>query len=234
MQTISHSDFVVGIFRKELKNRFLCEVNIDGEDVVCYVPSSCHLSNFLKLDGKKVLLVPTATPKSRTKYALFAVPYKRSYIILNTSMANRIIEANISSRKFSFLGKRKIVEKERVINNYKSDLYLPETKTIIEVKSVISLKREAPFPTVYSERTVQQLKQLYNLLESGYRACFVITSLHPYIDRVVIDTSSEFYKELKRCQEKGLIVAAYTSKLEKEHLQLGKCIEIKYETLQRH
>ena len=66
-------------------------------------------------------------------------------------------------------------------------------------------------------------------MESGYRACFVITSLHPYIDRVVIDTSSEFYKELKRCQEKGLIVAAYTSKLEKEHLQLGKCIEIKYE-----
>ena len=231
MQTLSRCDFVVGVFRKELKNRFLCEVNIDGEDVVCYVPSSCRLSNFLKLDGKEVLLVPTVTPQSRTQYSLFAVPYKRSYIILNTSMANRIIEANISNRKFSFLGKRKIVEKERVINNYKSDLYLPETKTIIEVKSVISLNREALFPTVYSERTVQQLKQLYDLLGSGYRACFVIISLHPYIDKVVIDTTSDFYKELKRCQAEGLIVKAYTSKLGNEHLQLGKHIDIKFEAV---
>ena len=42
-------NFKTGIFIRELKNRFLCEVEIDSESVVCYVPSSCHLSNFLKL-----------------------------------------------------------------------------------------------------------------------------------------------------------------------------------------
>lgn len=57
--------------------------------------------------------------------------------------------------------------------------------------------------------------------------------MNPYIDRVLIDTSSDFYKELKRCQEKGLIIKAYTSRLEKERLQLGKCIEIKCEALKR-
>lgn len=89
MQTASNPGFIIGTFKKELKNRFLCEVQIDGTDVVCYVPSSCHLSNFLKLEGKKVLLVPTKTPNSRTPYALFAVPYKRNYIVLNISMAWR-------------------------------------------------------------------------------------------------------------------------------------------------
>ena len=106
MQTTSNPEFVTGIFKKELKNRFLCEVQINGRDVVCYVPSSCHLSNFLQLEGEKVLLVPTQTPNSRTPFAVFAVPYKRNYIVLNTSMANRAVEASLTSRRFCFLGKR--------------------------------------------------------------------------------------------------------------------------------
>ena len=111
MQATVFDDFRTGIFVKELKNRFLCEVEIDSELVVCYVPSSCHLSNFLKLNKKEVLLVPTATPNSRTKYALFAVPYKKNYIVLNTSMANRAIEESLKSRLFAYLGKRKNVIK---------------------------------------------------------------------------------------------------------------------------
>ena len=68
MQAASNSRFTKGTFKKELKNRFLCEVQINGEDVVCYVPSSCHLSNFLQLEGKKVLLTPTQTPNYSIKY----------------------------------------------------------------------------------------------------------------------------------------------------------------------
>lgn len=74
--------FKTGIFIRELKNRFLCEVEIESEKMVCYVPSSCHLSNFLKLSKKEVLLVPNTSPKSKTSYALFAVPYKKNYIVL--------------------------------------------------------------------------------------------------------------------------------------------------------
>ena len=78
----SNTEFIIGKFKRELKNRFLCEVQIDGRDVVCYVPSSCHLSNFLQLEGKRVILIPTQTQNSRTKYALFAVPFKKNYIFL--------------------------------------------------------------------------------------------------------------------------------------------------------
>ena len=104
MQTVdTPSKFIEGIFIKELKNRFLCEVLIDGVSTVCYVPSSCHLGNFLDLQSKKVLLVRTQTPKSRTQYALFAIPYKRSQIILNTSMANFAVVNSLRGRRFSYL-----------------------------------------------------------------------------------------------------------------------------------
>lgn len=50
-----------GIFNKELKNRFLCEVLVEDEVVECYASSSCRLDNFIDLHGKQVLLLPTGS-----------------------------------------------------------------------------------------------------------------------------------------------------------------------------
>lgn len=228
MQTASDLRFVVGTFKSELKNRFLCEVQIDNEDVVCYVPSSCHLSNFLQLEGKKVLLVPTKTAGSRTPYALFAVPYKQSHIILNTSIANRAIENSIHGRRFSFLGKRKNIIIEHTVDGYKSDLFLPASDTIIEVKSIISVNDKAIFPTVYSERTINQLKAIYSILLKGYKVCLAIVSLNPYVKNIQIDRTTEFYTELVQCLDAGLILKAYTCRLQNDKVLIDKeiCIEI--------
>lgn len=224
----SNSIYTSGVFIRELKNRFLCEVKIDGKVEECYVPSSCHLSNFLQLEGKRVLLVPIQTPSSRTKYALFAVPFKKNYIVLNTSMANRAIESGLRGRRFSYLGKRKKWLKEHKIDGYKADLYIPSTKTIVEIKSIISTKEPAIFPTVYSERTINQLKQIQQLLLNGYRVCFMIVSLHPYAKNVTIDRSTEFYSELSKCLEVGLIVKAYTSRVENDVIKIDKEIGVNW------
>lgn len=228
MQTTSNLSFIIGTFKKELKNRFLCEVQINGEDVVCYVPSSCHLSNFLQLEGKNVLLVPTQAPNSRTPYALFAVPYKRNYIVLNTSMANKAVESSIQGKRFSYLGKRNDYITEHTIDGYKADLYLPSAKTIVEVKSVISVSNNAKFPTVYSERTLKQLASILELLQNGYRVCFAIVSLHPYTKAVDIDSCTEFYNELVKCMDAGLIIKAYTSRLRESGFAIDKEIPINY------
>lgn len=228
MQTTSNTGFVIGTFKRELKNRFLCEVSIDGEDVVCYVPSSCHLGNFLKLEGKQVLLVPTQSPNVRTKFALFAVPYKHNYILLNTSMANRAVETSLQSRRFSYLGKRKNVLKEHVVEEYKADLFLPDSNTIIEVKSVISLGNTGHFPTIYSERTLRQMDLMLNLLHNGYRVYLIIVSLHPYLKELQIETDSEFYVALKKCIDAGLILKSYTSKLHNKTVSIDKEIHIHY------
>ena len=225
----SNSIYTSGVFIRELKNRFLCEVKIDGKVEECYVPSSCHLSNFLQLEGKRVLLVPIQTPNSRTKYALFAVPFKKNYIVLNTSMANRAIESGLRGRRFSYLGKRKKWLKEHKIDGYKADLYIPSTKTIVEIKSIISTKESAIFPTVYSERTINQLKHIQQLLHNCYRVCFMIVSLHPYIKSVTIDKNSEFYSELIKCLDSGLIIKAYTSRLKNNILSVDKELDIKYQ-----
>lgn len=220
-------EYLYGIFIEELKNRFLCLVEVGGHEEICYVPSSCHLSNFIELKGKNVLLIPNKTDGLRTKYSLFAVPYKRNYIILNTSMANRVVEYSIRSRRFSFLGKRDSVEREYRYNDYKCDLFIKDTNTIIEIKSIISTQAIAPFPTVFSERGIKQLRHLQRYLQEGLQVVYCIVSLHPYIKRIELDEKTEFYYELKLCKEYGLILKAYSSRLMNDRLVIDREIEIK-------
>lgn len=228
MQTVDKSPkYIEGVFVKELKNRFLCEVLVNGESTVCYVPSSCHLSNFLDLTNKKVLLVPTQTPKSRTKYALFAVPFKKSYLLLNTSIANSTVANNLRSRRFSSLGQRKTILTEHKIDDYKTDIYIKDTHTVIEIKSIISINKSGVFPTVYSERTLQQLSKIRKMLSCGYKVCFMIISLNPYLEEILIDDKTEFFNEFVACIEQGMQVAGYACKLIDRKIEISKSINIK-------
>ena len=228
MQATVSGEIKTGVFIQELKNRFLCEVEIDSESVVCYVPSSSHLSNYIDLHKKHVLLIPTATPSARTPYALFAVPYKKNFIVLNTSMANSAIADNIHNRRFCFLGKRKHVVKEYTVSGYKCDLYIEDTNTIIEIKSIISTDEKAVFPTVYSERTIKQLEILRRELLAGKKACFCIVSLHPYVKEIVIRKDTDFFKGLKTCLDLGMYLHAYSTRLRSTGLIVEREVPISF------
>ncbi len=214
---ISSEQMVEGIFIKERKNRFICEVMVEDEAIECYVPSSCRLDNFIELQGKRVLLLPTETPGARTKYSLFAVPHKRNHILLNIGRVNGIVEKNIGKRCFSALGKRSEVYREYKIGSYKSDLFIKDSRTLLEVKSILSLGKSAVFPTIFSQRTLDQLTVMSSLLDDGYNAALIIASLNPYVDEVQIDTASSFYEALIPCIEKGMQLLAVSL-----HIHQGK------------
>lgn len=216
------TDLVKGIFIKEIKNRFLCEINIDGESVVCYIPSSCRLSNFLNLNGREVLLKPVRDPKARTSYAVFAVKYKKNYIILNTSMANRIVETELSRRLFAYLGARKKILREKKIYGYKADFLIEDTKTVIEVKSIISLSSNAVFPTVYSQRAIDQLKKFSNLMENGYKVAYIFVSMNPYVNSVSISKEEPYYSLFMNCIKKGMSVASFSAEMKEDSIHIKK------------
>ena len=205
-----------GIFKEELKNRFLCLVEIDGEDTLCYIPSSCRLSNFIDLTGREVLVLPVLSPDARTKYSVYALAGNHGFILLNMSKANEAVAGSISSRRFSFLGKRTLIRKEYKVGNYKSDLYIEDTKTVVEIKSILSFakSREARFPSVYSQRAIDQLVKLRCMLDEGYRVSYIFASLNPSIKRLVINEEIEEYRDaFNCCIEKGMMVKGVSLKL---------------------
>ena len=131
-------NLVKATFKEELKNRFLCIVTVDGRDALCYIPSSCRLSQFIDLTGRIVLLTPMSNTKAKTQYSLYAVEYRNSIVLLNLSKANEIVANQINKPCFDFLGRRSNVICEHLVDGYKSDLYIEDTDTIIEVKSLRS------------------------------------------------------------------------------------------------
>lgn len=220
---ISLKQPIEGIFIKERKNRFICDVMVEDEIIECYVPSSCRLDNFIDLHGKRVLLLPTETPGARTRYSLFAVPYKRNHILLNIGKVNSIIERDIKKRCFSSLGKRDKIYREYRVGSYKSDLFIESSNTLLEVKSILSLEKTAIFPTVFSQRTLDQLANIASLQENGYNATLIIASLSPYVEEVQIDRASLFYEALIPCIKKGMQLLAVSI-----HIHQGKaCIKRK-------
>lgn len=221
--------YVIGTFVREEKNRFLCIVDIEGINEECYIPSSCRLENFLELTGKTVILHKNMNKEARTKYALYAIRFKRNYILLRTAEANDIIFNNISKRRFSYLGKRNIVEKERKVDDYKSDIFLPETNTIIEIKSIISTSKDAEFPTVYSERAIEQLMKIKYLLAKGYKVVYIYVSLNPYVRQISLSNDKHFldYSRLfNECMKRGMLCKAYSTEIKDGIVGIRRGIDV--------
>lgn len=208
---------VFGTFKEELKNRFLCSVVIDGVEELCYIPSSCRLSNFLDLTNKTVLLKPTVSKGTRTKYSVYAVELHGQYVLLNLSQPNKLIKEQLYRRYFSYLGTRKTIKTETMIKGYKSDLFIEDTNTIIEIKSFLCFEQFALFPTVHSERAIEQLYKLKSLLENGYRVCYLFMSLNSMVKSVSINMHmSEYVEAFKQCMQLGMQYDAYTIKLNEQ------------------
>lgn len=207
-----------GIFRCEIKNRFRCIVEVDGQEELCYVASSCRLSQFIYLEGKEVLLLPKGESASKTKYTLYAVKKGNGYILLNLSMANNTLQEQLHRRIFSFLGKRQNILREKTEAGYKADLYVEDSNMLIEVKTIISDRKEAEFPTVYSERSIEQLRRIKKLLKDGYKFCYMFAVLSPTVKLVTVKEDTEFYSEFKECIEAGMIYKAFSIKTSEHEL----------------
>ena len=219
--------FVQGVFKKELKNRFLCLVEVEGKEILCYIPSSCRLSNFVDPVGKTVLLLPNASSNTRTEYAVYALCVDGQFVLVNMSQANKVIQENIRGRRFAFLGKRSNIRKEYIVDNYKSDLFIKDSHTIVEVKSILSFDRDAYFPTVYSERAVEQLIKLEDLMDKGYQVCYIFVSLCPRVKTVKINNELlEYYDIFAKCINKGMKLKGYTIKLQDTYAGIHSNLEV--------
>ncbi|MED1947216.1 MULTISPECIES: DNA/RNA nuclease SfsA [Brevibacillus] len=221
-------ELVEGIFIEESKNRFLCTVKINGVPCECYVPSSSRIENYLKLKNKVVLLTINKAGK-RTKYSLFAVQYYNGYILLNLNLVNRIVESLISHNMLKQLNGFSI-QREQVVDSYKTDLLLTNRyneKIIVEVKGIISSKKEANFPSVFSERAISQLILIKDMLLKGYKIFYLIVSLSPVVNKIKLDDKySEYTSLLKECISLGMNLLAFSLKFEDNTIKYNGRIKI--------
>lgn len=172
------------IFVSEGKSRFVCNISYNDEVLECYVPITCKLSSLISLDDKEILIRATTKAAKRIKYTLFAVRNNKDYLIVDTGFANHIVKAILTGNI-----NKDLFYPEQVIENYKCDFYSKTSKTLVEVKSVITAEQVLLIPNMKTQRAIKQLQRICSLLSKGYRAEYFIVAFAPQIEKIEIDTT---------------------------------------------
>ena len=180
---MKYDNIVSGTFLSR-PNRFIANVNINGEVQVCHVKNTGRCKELL-IKGARLYLQKNSNPARKTKYDLIAVQ-KGSLLINMDSAAPNKAASEYLRKQF---GDTALIKPEKNYGDSRIDFYV-ETgaeKWLIEVKGVtLEEQGRALFPDAPTERGVKHINELIKASAEGYKTCLLfiiqmkgITSFSP-------------------------------------------------------
>ena len=114
-------------------------------------------------------------------------------------------------------------DKLRFLEDLKEYYSVPvsELKPLSQLEDV--LKHVTPSHKIFDSYMHNKIQ---DLLTQGYKVCFIIVSLNPYVSEIKIDKKTKFFDYFQECIEKGMTVKGYTCNLVGDNLKINKAIEI--------
>ena len=152
-------DYVKGIF-KNRPNRFIAEVEVDGNLEIAHVPNTGRCKELL-VDDAVVWLKPSDNPNRKTKFSLHFVENKGVLVSLYSQQANSIVYDAIINGKIKELSGYDYHQREKTVDDSRIDIYLANEneECYVEVKGVtLIVDGEARFPDAPTERGAKHLK----------------------------------------------------------------------------
>lgn len=223
------TDLVKAIFRNRA-NRFIAEVEIDGEIVKAHLPNTGRCKELL-IDGTTVYLKPSDNPNRKTKYSLYLIENNGALVAMYSQQASKIVIDAILNDKVKELSDYDIVEAEKTIGNSRIDIYLanldnndnPIDETYVEVKSVTLIKDGiAQFPDAPTERGRKHLEELISLKKEGIRAVVFFLIEHPNGNsfRPNWENDPKFSQTLNKAYSEGVEILVYKTENTLESIEL--------------
>ena len=174
-------DYVKGIF-KARPNRFIAEVEVNGNLEIAHVPNTGRCKELL-VENATVWLKPSDNPNRKTKFSLHFVENKGVLVSLYSQQANSIVYDAVVDGKIKELSGYDYHQREKTVDNSRIDIYLENSNgdsCFVEVKGVtLIIDGEARFPDAPTERGAKHLKELIKLKKEGNRCCVFFLIQHP-------------------------------------------------------
>lgn len=204
--------YVKGVF-KNRPNRFIAEVEVDGEVEIAHVPNTGRCKELLVEDAE-VYLLPSDNPNRKTKFTLHFVVNKGELVSLYSQEANSIVYEAIENDKIKELSGYSIHEREKTVDNSRIDIYLADEneECYVEVKGVtLIVEGEARFPDAPTERGTKHLKELIKLKKEGIRTVVFFLIQHPAGEsfRPNWENDPKFSKTLNEAYKAGVEILVY-------------------------
>ncbi len=149
------------------RNRFICEILINGKKEDCHVKNTGRLKELL-IPGAEVYVEVSKNPERKTKYDLITVVKDGRYVNIDSFAPNLAVGEYL--HKIYPDGK---IIPEKKYGNSRFDFYVEngEEKLFIEVKGVTLFREgKALFPDAPTERGIKHLSELAKCRADGYTA----------------------------------------------------------------
>ena len=205
-------DYVKGIF-KNRPNRFIAEVEVDGNLEIAHVPNTGRCKELL-VGEAVVWLEPSDNPNRKTKFSLRFVENKGVLVSLYSQQANSIVYDAIVDGKIKELLNYSLHQREKTVDNSRIDIYLANEneECYVEVKGVtLIVDGEARFPDAPTERGAKHLKELIKLKKQGNRCVVFFLIQHPAgkFFRPNWDNDPVFSETLNEAYRQGVEILVY-------------------------
>lgn len=230
-------DYVKGVF-KNRPNRFIAEVEVEGQLEIAHVPNTGRCRELLVEDAV-VWLKPSDNPNRKTRFSLHFVENKGVLVSLYSQQANSIVYDAIINGKIKELVGYSIHQREKTIDNSRIDIYLEnqnEDSCFVEVKGVtLIVDGEARFPDAPTERGAKHLRELIKLKREGKRCVVFFLIQHPAGNffRPNWENDPVFSQTLNEAFDEGVEILVYRCDNQLEGIELvpesldfdlGKCL----------
>ena len=215
-------DYVKGIF-KNRPNRFIAEVEVEGNIEIAHVPNTGRCRELLVEDAV-VWLKPSDNPNRKTKFSLHFVENRDVLVSLYSQQANAIVYDAIVDGKIRELAGYDYHQREKTVDNSRIDIYLANKEDdccgmnflvepcYVEVKGVtLVVGDEARFPDAPTERGAKHLKELIKLKKEGKRCVVFFLIQHPAGKsfRPNWENDPVFSRTLNEAYENGVEILVY-------------------------
>ena len=210
-------------------NRFIANIEIDGDTQVCHVKNTGRCRELL-IPGARVFVQKSDNPMRKTKYDLISV-YKDDMLINMDSQApNRVFYE--WAKQSGYFKNLTYIKPEYKYKNSRFDFYIEADgkKIFVEVKGV-TLENEGivSFPDAPTQRGVKHINELIDAVNSGYEAYvfFIIQMERCTCFTPNAENHKEFADALANAKEKGVIIKALNCTVTPESLEAKEFVEVK-------
>jgi len=217
-----------GILLKRYK-RFLADVRlIGGKKITAHCPNTGSMLGCAE-PGSPVLLSHHFPSKRKYPYTFEMVFCGTSWIGINTSLTNTLVEEGIKTGKIRSFNGYPQIKREVTVQNSRIDFQLSNGKhqCYVEVKNVtLGEKGVAYFPDAVTERGTKHLRTLLNLKRKGYRSvmCFVIQREDCELFRPADDIDSVYGKTLRQVIKKGVEILVCGAKVGPKEIVINRML----------
>jgi len=209
-----------GKIKKRYK-RFLADITLStGEEITAHIANTGSMKTCWE-PGWKALLTHHPDSNRKLKYSVEMLHNGETWIGVNTSASNKIVEEALNHKKIRGLTSYSHIKREYKVGKSRIDFFLSGSSRyhdyFLEVKNV-TLKGDSQkvlFPDAVSERGQKHLEELTQLALSGYRAGIFflvqredVNKFHP-----AKEIDPKYYQLLKSAKKAGVDIHVYQCQL---------------------